>query len=1524
MAQDSVNSKTRKPEPEPCFWESELYFKKYFRDRRNKEFHYYDDSSIFKYVFFSWVNNWVILLTKSYVDPYRLHPLPISDQVLKWVPIFSKHISDGLYNMESAQRFTSKGKVKTRSNKSIMLRALFLTIWKRGLLLTLGLIAVNILSMSISILVKKLLELLNDKSIHIVNTILDGLFLENINFYVLRLLCIIHYLASISIFEHGLSHRRRFSNNINGSNSLNVCNQVLHSCLPDSECLKNPLFCQALRYQSKGLNPQMYAFEWNDCYNVSELFDSIKYLIEFLCTFVYGIFLLSYQLKLKLWVLYVIGICFIFGMIIVEILNACLYRFILYSRDYKLSKCDNIFSHLNVIKKTFYDDIGINVIIKSRNTEISLFFLRVFLTLFNMTLFFMCTNLSFYVIQSHFVKSVNAASVITDIDTAGFMTTFYIFLRIITSMFLVPTAIKVFGMSYVSFKRMDNYFKTCSPNFYIAGNPYTGSTKTSTVIAETTNQIPNDTVVYYKDATFTWVHTRDDLLDKNYEPYLKNINFELKRGQVAIVTGSKGSGKSNFIKSILGEMTLVGGSMAVVPLYTSMPIFYASEDIFLQHGTVRSNITFGYRFDEHIYNTVLKAVELEYDLSTWDKGDLRILSDNALSLSGGQRVRLEMARAVYAYLVFHKVNEEYNNSKCSFLMCLDSPFHGLDPFVSKTVFTNLFNIKTGTLIKEDISVVLTSSKQSLQLCAKISDLTQLPNVPIYNVKRHKLEFISNLHEFITKKDTNNQDFKYLSSNDNENYRINNLTNDVLRLCASSSSTRLGRRQETRAKYSTSFQSFVQDDLSGAKLRPYIVFLKAALGSFLMYALVTVAFTVMDNLKLVLATNLSDHITKNIERSNNGQLVNLSEIKALSNSSLDKTTIFVASIITLSFLSTVFFSISTYTSCRKIHEYLIDSVFKNSSTVVKIKRQMNQLITCISCDMYSVDEEIGYYLSLCFVYSIQLLISIFTLFYLFPVSIPLVIPALVTVYYHVLRRQIQSSKYIHFAYIESVSNLMAVYEKSISGSSIYRSFSRQSDLFNNVLEHRDYKARCKCMMYAVVIWSSVLFNWIFSLTTFLILLALIVLDKVNTQKLKVGYFGLALSHSMNVIKYFDKLALMYSKLEIAVCSLQRLQYFVPPGEKVKFSKFLNTYEESLVNPVNKEVGGLDKNQLLKRRAIEFRADNKRFYALRRLFYHPRITIMDADDYLTSDHTGVQLIDVCVHTTPDLNPESMILKHLTVSAGKSEIIGMVGRTGAGKTTLLSVLQNISTNRTGQVLLDGRDMNDIPKVVLRQIIGVLPQLPFVFKGWTVRRFIDPRKLFSDDDINDALDKCGLFNFVNELQGGKKLDTVLVKENLGLSRRRPKPVDQPKVNESDRIGTSSELGSFDGHGKYGGTSKHRYESDTLLSNTQLRTLSLARLVLYRHFFRMIVVDEPPEEDLAEETSSRSDDLGVPIYDLLIKYFDHCTTFVTAHDANVLKICSSIWVVHDGCLIRTCKTSDIQVNESIASIIENSVKYTR
>nr|PVC51939.1 ABC transporter [Theileria orientalis] len=1363
-------------DPSPVFWESHVYNKSDIKKLKDNGFSYYDDATIFRYLFYSWFNKWALALSRKYLEPYKLHPLQVSDQILKWEPIFSKHVSDGLVRLDLYEATKScKNPVKP---SNILLRAILLTTWKRSFALFLALVIGNILSMSISILVEKLITIVSNPEIHVAKTVLllfavvcfqimDGLLLENIYFYLNRMIYTLHYLYGIVPFRHGMSNRRLYYNNINGSNLLNTCNQVLHSFSPDSPCSKNPLFCPSLRYHNKEMSPKVFTYVFYDSFYIALAFDSTRFIVEFLTNFIYGVFLMSRHVKANLWVLYVTGALFLIFMVTIEIFNALIYKYILYMRDYKVTKYNNILGRLSNIKKMFCDDIGFNIITQTRNDELSLVFIKIFITFLNMCAFSTSINVSFYLIKSYFVKTVNDANVITDINTAAFMTTFYIYMRIVTSMFKIPRAINVAGMAYASYKRLNKYLSGCSPNFYVADNKFTGSANVSSIIADTTDQLPNDTVVYYKNASFTWVYTRNDLLNKNYDTHLKNLNFLLKRSEIAIVTGSKGSGKSNFVKSVLGEMTLVGGSMAVVPLHTSMPIFYASQDIWLKHGSIRSIITFGYKFDEHLYKTVLKAVELEFDISTWEKGDLRVVSDNAPSLSGGQRVRMELARAVYAYLIFHQVNKEYNNSKCSFLMCLDASFHGLDPYVSKTIFNNLFNVKSGLLVKNDLSVVLTSSKQILDTCTKSCDPAQFPKVPIFNVKNKELAFLSYLGNFIRNK-RHEGDFNYSTYSKAGYYTLNRLNNDMLGFCFSDNS-RSSRAQLIKQLYGDSFVKYNKNLFGKVWFKPYFMFMKPAAVSFALYIILTVALNAMDYVKLVLSTNLSDYITKNINDHNKGTIVDLAVIKS--------------------------------------------------------------------------------------------------------------------------------------RFLEAVSQMNSVIDRSITGGSVYRSFNRNSDLLRDFLEHRDYKARTKFLFVAVVSWSTILFTWIFSLTTFIILVIPIILDKYTNYKMTVGYFGLALSLCTNVIKSFSNFSFMYACNQMNISSIDRFQYFIPPGQKLKFDKCPNTHEEYVVNPESKHVSDMDKKQLLRRRAIEFKNENKRFYALRRLFYHPKLHILDVNDYLTHDRTGVQLKDVCVYTTPEHTPESMILKHLTVAAIKSEIIGIVGRTGAGKTTLLSVLQNISTNRTGQVLLDGKDLNDIPKIVLRQIIGVLPQLPFVFKGWTVRRFLDPRKLFTDDEINQALSKCGLLNFVNELSGGRKLNSILVPEDPLLYHQKSKEA-QPSSFKYKSMKLT----------------KDGDESDMLLSYNQLRTLYLARLVLYRHFFRLIVVDEPPEED-TDNADVRKDDLAVPIYDILQKHFSHCTTFVTAHDVNVLKSCTSVWVIHEGCVVKTCKASDVSANESIASIIEENVK---
>uniref|UniRef100_A0A3B0MR75 (Subtelomeric) ABC-transporter protein family member, putative n=1 Tax=Theileria annulata TaxID=5874 RepID=A0A3B0MR75_THEAN len=1500
------------------YWESELYSQAYFKNKSyDTKFKYYDSVSFLKFLFFQWVAKWAYLLSKQYVKPYKLHPLPVADQILYWQPIFSKHVSDCLLRLESYETIECPDP-NTKPTRSVIFLAFVLTFGKRTLFGLLGIVVTNVLSISASVLVKHLLGILNTESFTLAKIflflftiiclqIVDGLLMENFNFYLNRIKTSWENSLAVTIFQHGLCYRRNFNNNINGSNVLNVCNSVLHSCSPDSDCSKNPLYCPARRFQNKDMPPRMFTFEYYDCFYISMFLESLVYIVDFLSNFIYGAVLISTQIKINLWVLFVSVTIFIFLMVIVEIINTYLFHFISLIKDYRIGECIEIISELPLINKLLYDDIAINIITDTRNSELLLILVRVFLTIFNKSLFVICTNLSFYVLMRYFVKSVRDAEVITEIDTAGFLSTFYIFFRIINSMFMFPHALKRLTTSYVSYNRVNKFLIECSPNFYISDNKFTGSTNMSSEVPDVTNDIDKDVVVLYKDASFSWVNNRKDFVNKKNEVYLKNVNFQLKRGEIAIITGSQGCGKSNFIKSVLGEMTLVSGCMAVVPLHTSMPIFYASEYIWLQEGTIRSNITFGHRFDEEIYNSIIKSLELEFDILSWEKGDFRVVSDNAHSLSCGQRVRIEMARAIYAYLIFSKVNKDYN-CQCSFLMCLDGQFHGLDPYVSRTVFHNLFNSKSGLLVKDDLAVILSSSLTLLDKCIRTSDLVEYHKIPIYEIDNKYVYFHCYLSDVFSDRKTQTG-FEYITS-PSGSHKLNFFTKDLLKLCYSGSTAKDGRRFVTKSKYRRSLTSIIQECYANDKFNPYLVYFKAAGFAFVLFIIFSVASGVMDNSKFVLATNLSDYISNKTKDFNDGISIDLSEIKSHSDSVLKTIVIIMTIIICCSLVSTMLFTISSLMASRRIHEYSLSSVFKNSSLIIKIKKQINQMVTYFSSDIIFIDEYVGYMLCTILLLFIQTAISIGTLFYTIPLSTPFICISLALVFEFVVSKYIIASRNQHLGDLESLSHVNTMCKNAILGSPIYRSFKKEWELVNVVIEKTDYKFRCRFLAISFASWTSVLSTWIFSLTTAIFLTAMILLDKFTNYKMEVGYFGLGLSLGSSVIKSFSNFSFSFARLQVFLCSVTRFQCFIPPGTKCVFDKFRNVHEEDIVvNSIEPNLQ-VDKKMLLKRRALEFKETKPNL--IKRILYNPKINIIDITKYLPPEHTGVVLKDVCVYTSSQMNKEGLILNNINTSTTRSDIIGIIGRTGAGKTTLLSVLQNTVRYRSGQVLLDGRDLQDIPKSVIRHVIGVLPQLPFVFKGWTIRRFLDPRRLFSDDEINDALDNCDLLEFVNNLHGGKKLDTIIIPKPLKLKKTKDQSESSNKGKEPFSEESSMTLDDLSSVG-------------TMLSVTQLRTLWFAKLVLCRYQYRMLIIDEPPSDNCSnEDDENNTNDIGIPIYELLDKYFKHCTCFVTAHYANVLKSCTSVWVMHNGKLIKTCKASEVSKNESISNIIEEMVnKYS-
>lgn len=119
---------------------------------------------------------------------------------------------------------------------------------------------------------------------------------------------------------------------------------------------------------------------------------------------------------------------------------------------------------------------------------------------------------------------------------------------------------------------------------------------------------------------------------------------------------------------------------------------------------------------------------------------------------------------------------------------------------------------------------------------------------------------------------------------------------------------------------------------------------------------------------------------------------------------------------------------------------------------------------------------------------------------------------------------------------------------------------------------------------------------------------------------------------------------------------------------------------------------------------------------------------------------------------------VLRDITVSAEAGQRIGVIGRTGAGKSTLLLSLLGFAPCAKGRITIDGVPVSEIDRAVLSKIVGTLPQVPLVLKGWTVRKFIDPFNEFCAKTLAAAVEKVGLLSTVAHLPEG--LETIILKE--------------------------------------------------------------------------------------------------------------------------------------------------------------------
>ncbi|KAH8581861.1 ABC transporter family [Cryptosporidium sp. chipmunk genotype I] len=964
---------------------------------------------------------------------------------------------------------------------------------------------------------------------------------------------------------------------------------------------------------------------------------------------------------------------------------------------------------------------------------------------------------------------------------------------------------------------------------------------------------------------------------------LKKINLSLSLGETIIVVGSPGSGKTSLMNAVLDEIVQESGVTYVQPRETKSPIAYASQIPWIPNGSVKNIILFGRVLNQLKYDVILDCCQLHQDFKSWQDGDLRIVDEGGCSLSGGQRARICLARALYSlpdYLFYsdqesslsseprtdsemsnHCINSTINSLAAtheSILYLLDDIFVSLDPGVSKTIFRKLFG-QNGLLRK--VATILSIDHTNLSFLMNTSKLFKDFNPKILVLDDGSPQFFGGYQSYLSDwrcvnldinlKD-NGPNFEELSNDEDFAYNHNKYdatTNTIyLPMNPSTKSETLRKVMEKEGRVTGMVSK-----------RTYFWYFSKLKWSW------TIALLILCYLKTMFDKGTDYYMGSYTSRAP------LSDVDESIYEGKKFALIYtLLAVVQLAVSSMVFIgeAICGIRAAIEIHDNLLVDVL-NAPLNFFDSNPVGRVLSRFSTDLLMVDNIPVMKIATVLVGAMNVLFQCIVVVSAEP-SVVFLFPMIgLGIYYAVARYFSRSSRELQRMCLVLYSPLCGVFSEAMSGGPIIRAFRAQDHYMLQGTEIIDMVQRAKFMQLCSKEWSSLRTQLLtFPLTAmssnfFTALISdffsgpldTIIGDETITSSktgLKsvpgAGIVGIALYYSESIASNIGMTITSYVNMEKEMISVERLhQYYeILNKEKIYNLPFSSPCKvEDIVKP--------NKSGEVVRSGIEIKDLEVRY---RRPNSNP------------ADHPDE------IYFPPAIN-------RMNACTGPNEHIGVVGRTGSGKSTFLQAILGLVPITSGRVFLDNIPIDQMGSEDRNKLIGILPQVPLILKGWTVSNFLDPYQKFSKDDIWNALNLCGLSSLIRSLPGGKMLDAVIVPDNSSGTTYNSSNTEN--LRKTKQRSKASEYVN----------SAHNYEvsdDERYLSDSQLRYLSLARLVLNAKDYRLILVDEPPPDVFQEDTTDY-----VPIHQLLRQYFPHCTVFVVAHHAASLQNCKKVWVLGKG-----------------------------
>ncbi|KAG2230070.1 hypothetical protein INT48_005398 [Thamnidium elegans] len=848
---------------------------------------------------------------------------------------------------------------------------------------------------------------------------------------------------------------------------------------------------------------------------------------------------------------------------------------------------------------------------------------------------------------------------------------------------------------------------------------------TTSIVRQDFRKLPNWNpavpLLEIKSANFKWDKSQpqNDLTD---------INLAIRKGTLTAVVGRVGSGKSSLVSAILGDNFKVSGSVTL-----RGNIAYVPQQPWIMNATVRDNITFGLRWDPVFYEQVIEACSLKQDIKILTNGDLTEIGERGINLSGGQKARVSLARALYARADIY---------------LLDDPLSAVDAHVGRHLFDHvlgprgLLKNKARLLVthaimylsKVDQVVMMREGKIALQgtydtlMSDESSELYKLikdfdkqfpknqlgvdeegssSNNSVGSIDTTSVEELDAEHPASVgqseEESSINQDMLRHHHSDRR-VSISSFISELSKRRASVSSSIFISPRERRSRKNI-------DDILGdvgnlmtveesAKGKvSYEVYKQYFKACSFVGILAVLAFQCASQGSQVGANLWLKHWSgKNLSEGANNNVWFYLGIYAFIGWS---GTIF-------AFLQTmVMWVYCAISSARFLHSSMLESVMKSPMNFFDTT-PLGRILNRFSKDEHTIDEVLPRNFNMYIRVFAQVIATVSIITFSTPFFLLLVIP-LFFIYTGVQRYYLATSRELKRLDSVGKSPIYSHFQETIQGVSTIRAYGQQRTfIFQNQIRLDDNQ-RAYFPSIACNRWLAVRLEFLGSLIIFgaSVFAAFGVLYGPKSY-IDPGLVGLSVSYALSVTQSLSWVIRAYCDIETNIVSVERVKDYIDlPREKYEANRSVDPMWPS-------------------RGKIEYRK------------------------YSTRYREG---LDFC-------------LKNLSFTVAAKEKVGIVGRTGAGKSSLSLTLFRIIEAAKGGIFIDGIDISTLRLFDLRSRLTIIPQDPVLFAG-TVRDNLDPFGSHNDNEIWQALRNAHLNDYVSSMEG--KLSGAVLEggDNFSVGQR-------------------------------------------------------------------------------------------------------------------------------------------------------------